>query len=263
MVALRNNFEGGPDGTTITVGNSNQAGTQNPFDLVTLSGTGAVLQYTNVAANNLNRPTAEYVMQMSSGSSTGNMYCRYTAGLGSAHEVWMRFYVFFSSISTNATDLNLCQLRGAGVQQVGVWLRTSTTPYCLQINNNFHVVTTNMTSTPIVAGVWHRVEFHVLSGGSGSGTTGSSNLFLYADPDSDSNTYTDTISQTSQDYWQNTADGFTLGQDYNARANTAATYLSNWEINTTGYPGPAPFRAGLGSPSGNLANPVAIHSDIS
>ena len=235
MVALRNNFEGGPDGTTITVGNSNQAGTQNPFDLVTLSGTGAVLQYTNVAANNLNRPTAEYVMQMSSGSSTGNMYCRYTAGLGSAHEVWMRFYVFFSSISTNATDLNLCQLRGAGVQQVGVWLRTSTTPYCLQINNNFHVVTTNMTSTPIVAGVWHRVEFHVLLGGS----------------------------QTSQDYWQNTADGFTLGQDYNARANTAATYLSNWEINTTGYPGPAPFRAGLGSPSGNLANPVAIHSDIS
>jgi hypothetical protein len=86
-------------------------------------------------------------------------------------------------------------------------------------------------------------------------------MLFYADPGADGITVTDTINQTGN-YTGAIVSNFGLGFSTTHTQTVPTTYYSNWQLNTTGFPGPAPFRQGLGSPMGNLPNPIAIHSDV-
>jgi hypothetical protein len=258
---LNNNFDGGVTGTTITTANSGFNG--DAFTYVTTVNTGS-LKYASVAANGLARPTAEYVLAVSTGTGTSYAACGWDgATLGGLTQFWTRFYIYFSSLVPNTGgDLNIfsghISSSAPGVTLVVDYNSGTTPPYFLGIWNGFSSVWTS-TTTPLVAGAWYRIEFRATL----STTVGTADLFLYAGANVDTTTATEHISQTAQNYGTSSADTASLGMDYFNQINTPAVYFSNWQINNTGYPGPAPFRQGLGSPAGNLANPVAIHSDIS
>lgn len=258
MTRLINNFEGGPDGTTITVANSDQTGTENAFDNLDSSGTGNVLKFKSAAT--LNRPTAEYVMRIATGS-TINVYpdVRWETSMGAQSQIWTRFYVYFTSITSNLRDLNLFTAwTSATTNGVGVYIQNSGAPISFAILNLKTGVITYM-PTVITAGAWHRVEFRATL----SATVGSADLTYYSGDSVDSEDATDTVSITGQNFGSATANRFTLGPDWSYQANMLDTYLSNWELNNTGYPGPAPFRQGLGYPTGNLTNSVAPICDAS
>jgi hypothetical protein len=257
MTRLINNFEGGPDGTTLTVANSDQSGTQDAFDALDSSGTGNVLKF--MSAVNLARPTAEYVLHIATGS-TINVYpdVRWEASMGAQSQIWTRFYVYLTSVSANVRDLNLFSAwTSATSNGVGVYIQNSGSPLSFAILN-FKTSAISYMPTVITAGTWHRVEFRATM----SATVGSADLTYYSGDNVDTTTPTDTVSITGQNFGASTANRFALGPDWSYQANTPDTYLSSWELNNTGYPGPAPFRAGKGVP-GVLTNPMAIHSDIS
>lgn len=258
MTRLINNFEGGPDGTTVTVANSDQAGTEDAFDVVDSSGTGNVLKFKSAAT--LNRPTAEYVLRIATGS-TINVYpdVRWETSMGAQSQIWTRFYLYLTSVSSNLRDLNLFSAwTSATTNGVAVYVQNSGTPSPLAIFNYKAGVSTFM-ATPITAGAWHRVEFRVTM----STTIGSADLTYYSGDNVDTMTPTETLSLAGQNFGASTANRFALGPDVSYQANTPDTYLSNWELNNTDYPGPAPFRQGLGYPTGNLTNSVAPICDAS
>jgi hypothetical protein len=255
MTVLRNNFEGGPDGTTISVANSSQSG-GDPFDQVSTSGTGTVVKY--ASADGLDRPTAEYVMRFATGSSTSVWPgVRYSTSMGSRSQIWTRFYIYLTALSTSpGFDFNIFSATNNSVNYaVAVYVRTTTPPLSLAILNGRNNAT-SVVATPITLSEWHRVEFRATMHTS----TGSADLKYFSGQNVDTDIVTDQVSQTSQNYGATSFEDFKLGSGWTAQANTPNTYFSNWELNDTGYPGPAPFRAGKGYP-GILANPIAIHTD--
>jgi hypothetical protein len=268
MTTLQNNFEGGPDGTTMTVGNSNQSGTQDPFDFARAAGGGVLLQYASANLAGLNRPTAEYVMKISTGSGTATTFpgVGWTSSFGTLSELWARFYVYFTSTATNTNnDLGLLSMYTAASigHGVSVVMGTGTSPN--PVLNHFYIYNHNTSLTSIIstlsrsASTWYRVEFHAIFA---SSATGVADLYIYEGNASDDVTPTASLNLTGQNYGTTSIDTCSLGEDVIYQANTPNTYFSNWELNNTGYPGPAPFRQGLGSPSGNLTNPIAIHTDV-
>jgi hypothetical protein len=195
------------------------------------------------------------------GSNVAGPYVAWTTAVGSQAEIWVRFYFFPSQVvSTNADDLNLLAVANASSLGVGIWLQTSTSPFVLYLQDSAGTPHKVTMTTPLDILVWHRIELHLIMGA----TTGSSDLFLYTYPNADTDiaSYTETISQTGATYGASPATQYILGQGWAIQHNTPDTYFSNWGINTTGYLGPEPFRQGQGSPSGNLANPIAIHTDV-
>jgi hypothetical protein len=263
---LQNNFEGGPDGATMTVGNSNQTGTQNPFDFARAAGTGVLLQYASTAA--LNRPTAEYVMKISTGSGTATTFpgVGWTSSFGTLSELWARFYVYFTSTSSNNNnDMGLLSTYTSANIGHGVSVVMGTATGVSGVLNHFYVYNHNSGLQSIISilsrsiSTWYRVEFHALFAAS---ATSAADLYIYEGVSSDGVTPTASINLTGQDYGTTAIDTCSLGEDIIYQTNTPNTYFSNWEINDTGYPGPAPGRQGLGSPMGNLPNPIAIHTDV-
>lgn len=254
-----NNFSGGPDGTTITTGNSGQYG-DTPFNAVNTSGN--TLQFASVGANNLERPTAEFALRMQTSSSPFNPYVAWTnASLGSQTQMWTRLYVYFSAVSSNSTDLCLLWFSSGGSVDVSsLWIRTSASPFYPYVQaSNSAGATKTLMSTPIAAGEWVRLE---LTSTPSQSFNGINDLYLYQDNNVDTTTYTDHVSQSGLFTSSTSFDTVQLGQSSNfgnGQSNTPATYFSNWEVNNTGFPGPAPFRQGLGVPMNNQPNPIAIH----
>lgn len=256
MTVLTNNFSGGPDGTTISTSNSGQFG-DDAFDAVDATGTGQVTKFASVGAANLNRPTAEYALQVSTGSTVNSPYVEWSTSMGSQAQIWTRFYFYLVSLNnTSLHDLDLFSIStsGGGTDQVSFRIRTTTTPYLFQISNDNSGTLSTLGSTPVVTGEWARIEFR-----STINSSGSADLYYYGGANVDTTTYTDSVSQASQNYGVLSAATFRLGHSNSNLANIPTIYFSNWELNNTGYPGPAPFRQGLGTPSGNLTNPIAIH----
>lgn len=252
---LTNNFDGGPDGVTITTGNSGQYN-NDAFDGVGNTGTGTVIQFANVDVNGLNRQTAEYVMKIATGSTTVTPYVAWST-FGSPVDVYMRFYVYFSSIVSNATDLTLAAMWSASSLTKGtsIGLRTSASPFCLQIVNNSTLAVTNMTTTAITAGVWHRIEYHTHF----STTAGTADIGVYIGANADTDTADDSVTQTGQNYAASSNSAIGMGHLVKFQTNTPPFYVSNIQATVNGYLGPAPFRQGKGVP-GILTNPVSIHT---
>jgi hypothetical protein len=260
MVYVHNNFDGGPNGTTITVANSGQVPGNNPFDLAGSSAQ-AANQYAGATTISV-RPTAEFVcgMQTGTGGSTKPLNA-WTTTVGSLTEVWTRFYFLATQVySTNSVDLNLFAIANASNAGSGVWLQTSQSPFVLMIKESTGSVNDVAMSTVIIPNVWNRIEYHTIMGAG----TGSSDLFLYMNPNADIDLpyYNETISQTSASYGSPPATQYILGQGWGQQLSMPPFYYSNWAISDGGYIGPAPFRQGLGSPMGNLPNPIAIHTDV-
>lgn len=260
-VLLNNNFDGGVTGSQITTSNSG-ADNGNAFTYVSQTNSG-VCQYADVAANGLNRETAQYVMAMSTGATAGpTAYVGWNASsLGTLTTFWTRFYFYVSALSPTGPndDTNLFSAYlTSGVPGVTIFLQCNPAPpYNLYIWNGYSSVQTTMV-TALAAGIWNRVEFTATLGTS----TGSASMSLYQDPNSDGAVPTETISQSGQNYGTSTINTTTLGMDYGSgQNNTPVIYFSNWQMNNSGYPGPAPFRAGKSCP-GILTNPIAIHSDV-
>jgi hypothetical protein len=265
MPTLFNNFEGGPDGTTVTTGNSNQSGTQSPFDIARVGGTGVLLQYASSDLAALSRPTAEYVLKTASGAGTATTFptVAWTSSMGTQAEIWTRFYVYLTSTATNTNnDLGLFSTYTVANAAHGVSVALSTSG---ANKGQFYLYNHNTATTYTQAGLvatantWYRIECHFLLGTS----AGIADLQVFMGVNVDGDVPNVSQSVVSQNFGTTTANIFSLAEDVIYQTNQPNTYFSNWELNTTGYPGPAPFRAGLGSPSGGLTNPVAIHSDIS
>lgn len=257
MVALRNNFDGGTDGVTITTGNSGASG-GNAFDACQGAGSGVAVKFANVASNNLDRQTAEYVMLIDTGSSvTTNPAVAWNAtSLGTNVTMWVRFYVYFSTVGFNSDgELPLfAAYNGSPTNGISVWLEAgSSPPWSFMLLNNGTGLQTIGVVSP-TAGTWNRVEVRTTL----SATVGSTDLYVYMGADADSDTPTEHIIQSSQNYGTTAVNTLALGQGVGFQLNSSPTYYSNWEVNNSGYPGPAPFRPGKGVP-GILTNPVAIH----
>jgi hypothetical protein len=259
MTVLRNNFEGGPHGTVISTSNSGQYG-DNAFNAVDSVGTGQVNQFTSVDVAGLNRPTAEFVYEISTGSTINTPWVQWSTSMGSQTQIWTRFYVYFATLSTTpSNNINLFTVGSTfGYDIVSVSVRSTTSPFYFRIVNEWAGTGTTLGTVSVTAGKWHRIEFRATIGG-----TGSADLFYYGEDAVDSPDYTDSVSQSGQDYGTDPADRFRLGQSVIGLANLPTTRFSNWELNNTGYPGPAPFRAGRGVPAGNMTNPIAPHCGIS
>jgi hypothetical protein len=260
MVSVQNNFDGGTTGTTITTGNSGFNNDAFSYVNASLSG---VLQYASVGANNLNRPTAEYVMAQSTGATAhAKSFVGWNStSLGTITTFYVRFYVYFSAITTNtALDTGLMSsYLTSGFPGVQVNMATDLgAPYQLYIWNNTQSTFAQMT-TGINVGEWNRIEFRATVS---NGSSGTADLYLYAGANADGVIPTEHVSQSGQNYGTNTINTVTIGADYFSQTNTPTIYYSNFQVNTTGYPGPAPYRAGLGTPTGNLTNPIAIHSAV-
>jgi hypothetical protein len=259
MVAVQHNFDGGPNGATITVTNSAQVSGNNPFD-ATGTGGNIKLQYGSLAINGYinSRPTAEYIMGVAVTSGSPRPYVAWLTTVGNQTEIWTRFYFYLTSATPTTNDLCLFAIANASGVAASVWLNVSS--LVLQIQDSAATPNKVNMTTVLDINVWHRIEFHVIMGA----TTGSSNLFLYAYPDTDIDisSYTETVTQTGATYGAPPATQYLLGQALGTQTNLVNTFFSNWALNNTGYIGPAPFRAGLGSPAGGLTNPIAIHSDV-
>jgi hypothetical protein len=255
MTTLKNNFSGGPSGTVITTSNSGQYG-DNSFDFVYNSGSGVVQRFKD--ATGLDRPTAEFVMELSTGSSVPSAApsLEWAASLGTNAEIWTRFYVKFTAVASNARDLNIFTtgVNGSNSNKSVVWILTTGSPITIGVTNA-RTGSGAVSNTPITAGEWHRIEVHVLMGTSG----GLTEVQYYSGDNVDSITMTDSVTHSGQNYGSTSLGVVGLGQWWAYQLNTPTTYFSNWETSTDGWIGPAPFRQGLGSPSGNLTNPVAIH----
>jgi hypothetical protein len=255
MVQLINNFNGGPDSTDISTANSGQQG-DDAFDVVSNAGSTGILKFAGININSLNRPTAEFAMRLADGNQVAQPVVGWGASLGTQAEIWTRFYMYYSTVvTTNASDLNLFSTGTAGVKGVGLFLQTSSTPRVLYLSDHTTpTARTALMATPLVSSQWTRVELHVACDAS----AGSAELYYYANDDVDTDVYTDMVSQTGANYTSSTCDAVYLGQILSQQKNIPNIFFSNWEVNTTGFPGPAPFRAGKGVP-GILTNPIAIH----
>lgn len=258
MVTLSNNFDGGPAGTTVTTVNSGQIPGNDPFDSVDSSGTGTILRFAAAAE----RSTAEYVLETGTGTTATTPHVAWSTSMGAQSTVYARWYAKFTQLPTSTTVNNdncLFMIWSGATHCCSIWLANSAHGTAILGNPGILAspgVTLNPMSAVIDVGKWCRFEFRAVM----STTVGVGELRLYEWPNEDGDTPTDSLTITGQNFGAATGSSFRLGCGNPLQSQTA-TMHSNWELNNTGWPGPAPFRAGKGVP-GIMSNPVAIHTDV-
>lgn len=246
MTVLRNNFDTGPDGTSITVANSDDVPGNDAFDLVGGTGTGVVRQYSAT----FSRPTAEFTAHLTTGSTAGAPNVGWTSSMGSQSQIWFREYVYLSSYPP-VYDMVVFVCDNTVVYNAIIVIRATTG--VLSVSNSPQSVTSPF-STPTPLGAWFRLEGRFQF----SATTGNWELRLFDEADSD--TPIETKTATNWNLGANSSTEFAFGYAINSVANLPDLYLSGLELNNTDWPGPAPFRAGKGVP-GILSTPMAVHGD--
>jgi hypothetical protein len=254
VTVLRNNFDGGPDGTVITTANSGQVPGNDAFDFVQPQGSGMSMQFASAAA--LGRATAEYVMNIATAATSGQLNVIWSTSMGSQTQVWWRYYMYLVALPTATANNPTIFEMDNGAAYGGVLLINKAT-------NSLRVVTgSGATSTfatgavALSAGRWYRIEGRYQAG---TGTSGSCDVRLFDEPDDD--TPAETISLSGVNMGTTSANSFTFGWIFND-VNYPHMYMSGLELNNTDWPGPAPPRLGKGTPAGNLTNPVAIHQSL-
>lgn len=248
---LTNNFNGGPNGAALSTSNTSQDG-DNGFDLVQAS-TGSTLAFADASIAGLNRPTAAFVMNTATPGTGDTAYVAWTSGVGTQTAVWARIYLRWASFASTTANRMLLGIYSSFSAKATVLLQTAASPFTLQLQDSGSTLTTM--ATPLVAGVWNRVELSV------NCTTSTAQLYLFADPNEDAPlaNYTELITQ-SGNYGTSVNELF-LGMAVSYNSVTPNCYYSALGINNTGFFGPAPFRPGAGYP-GVLPTPIAVHSDV-
>jgi hypothetical protein len=244
MALYRNNFSSGPDGTTITVGNSG-AGDDDAFTACYKIGANTILAYDRAP----DRPTAEFVMEASTGAATGQAIVDWSSLALS--QIYVRMYVYFTVLPSafNSPVIFACESTTSTQLVVAVNSAAGNEIFAEESLGTHDVVSTG----GITAGRWFRLEMRFQF----STTTGNGEIRWYDDADSD--TPTETLTFTNWNLGASTVTTAYFGY-FVSHPNVAALRLSGLELNSTGWPGPAPFRPGKGVP-GILSNPIAIHTD--
>jgi hypothetical protein len=250
VTVLENNFDGGPSGTTLTAANSAQGG--DAFDLVLNANiSGAVIRYSATPA----RPTAEYSMELSTGSTSTTPKFNWNTSMGTQTQVWARFYLYYASLPTGnknyvwraespASPTGVCSIVGVEPSTGRLFLA------------NFDATVFVYSTATVVAGSWMRIEARVQP----STTTGNADAWLYKGNDVDTDNVSDTITMSGQNFGAASATNYLYGYT-SPSANLPQMFLSGVGLSSDGPLGPLPFRLGKGSPAGNLSNPIAIHTD--
>jgi hypothetical protein len=248
MVRLKNNFDTGPDGTTITTSNSGLIPGNDGFNIVGGSGAGSVTQYSSA----FSRQTAAYTAHLATAAVSSAPCVGWSTSMGSQSQIWFREYVMWTAYPSGITALTIFECDNGSVYNAFVVLQGTTG--ILTVQNGPQTVTSDFTN-PVALNQWYRLECRFQF----STTTGNWEAQLFDAADSD--TPLETISASGWNLGAASSNSFVFGYAF-GRTNQPDMYISGLELNNTGYPGPAPFRQGLGSPMGNLANPIAVHSDI-
>lgn len=244
MTLLRNNFDGGPDGTTITAANSDDIPGNDAFNTIGgPTGTGVVCQY----SDNFARPTAEFTSYFKTAAVASAPCVGWSTSMGSQNQIYFREYLLYNTaFPTGGEAIFECD-NGA---VYCAFLAMSQTGEISALNSPQTVQ--NVFTTSAILDNWFRLEGRIQF----SATTGNYEIRLYMEADSD--TPTETISATNQNLGAASANNFLFGYAFGA-TNLTPMYVSGLELNNTGWPGPAPFK-NKGVP-GILTNPVAIHVD--
>ncbi len=254
MTVLRQNFDGGPDGTDIRPANTG-VGDNDAIDAYQdSSNADVILKFKD--ATGLNRPTAEFVARMTTGATNYNPSVIWYTSMGAQSQFWMRCYYYFtvrpdnfaSPLLFSALDLGSAQFRcDMGILRSGGAWKLFT--------ENFGGTTYVATSNDIAEDAWFRIEARFQC----STTTGNGEVRLYLEPDADLPDYTESISFSGWNLGGATADYFAFGYTV-ADTNLETMYMSGLALSNEGWIGPQPFRPGKGVP-GVLSTPVAIHND--
>jgi hypothetical protein len=251
MTALNNNFNGGPDSATISTSNSNQFG-DNAFDVVNLSG--GVMSYALFqTADDVGtlRPQTQFLLGLGVSNASSTASVSWSTSMGSQTTFWTRFYIFIANVSANTVNLPLFTAYSGSTREVYAYIRTVSLPHVMVLQDSASILTVG--SVTPAAQTWVRFELGVNT------TTDIATLNMYSGADLDGVTTTDTITQSTGVYAA--CNKFAYGFDLVSGAQPGYM-LSEVQLNNTGYPGPAPWRLGLGSPAGCLTNPIAIHSAV-
>ncbi len=254
MTILYNNLSGGPDGVDITNLNSG-GGEDDAFDTYNNSANvDTILKFKD--ASSLNRPTALYVMRVSTGSTAGAVNAGWYTSMGSQSQIWMRSYNYCQVLpdSTTRPQIFGCfDIAGGGALRYAFGIdKVGSDSLLMTEDGAGHSL---YCTTPIVLQQWWRVEARVQFGS----TTGNGEVRFYAEPDADLPDYTESLTFSNWTLGGTSADFFVYGWVKNL-ANLREMYVSGLALSNEDWIGPAPFRPGKGVP-GILSSPVAIHAD--
>jgi hypothetical protein len=252
MTVVRNNFDGGPHGTTLTAVNSGQVPGNTAFNAVSTVSGATVLAFHDAAL--LGRGTAEFVLKTSTGVTAADNGGMWTTAMGSQTQIWWRQYIQLTMLPTTngmVNDMVIFECDNGSVytgivtidKDDGTLWVVDADPSTLQAN----------TTTALPLNEWVRLEMRIQF----SATVGNWDLQVFLNPESD--TPTETLSRTGWDLNAASANSYMFGSGF-AKAKKPLTYFSGIELNNTGWPGPAPFRPGRGVPNRNLSNCTAIHT---
>lgn len=243
MTVLRNNVDVGPDGTLITVANSDDTG-GDPWDGASTGGGTTTFEYSSDYA----RSTAQYVMHVATGATAANPQVAWSTSMGSQSQFWMRFYVLWPTVPTGGALLFWAHNGVTSGYQIG--LNTGDNRMSVVVGAGVSIPTTGSLS----AGQWIRIEARMQC----STTTANGEVRYFADPDSE--TWDESLAWTNKNSAITTCNQFYYGINQSG-SNQLDTYLSGLALSNVDWLGPAPPRLGKGSPAGNLSNPIAIHTD--
>lgn len=246
MTALYNNFEGGPHGTVLTVGNSSQSG-QDAFDVVSTQAANAILQFKEASA--LGRSNSEFVLHCKTGATSAAEGVGWGTSLGTQTQVWMRMYLRLD-ILPSGLNVAVFECDNGAAFTGSIEIQGIGTPGRIKIWNGLGTVSA-ITTNSIVAGEWCRIEAWFKY----STTVGEAQLQLYLEPDSD--TPSDTVSFSGANSGGANSNSWAFGYPFMG-ANQPNLFLSAIELNNEGWPGSAPFIV-KGVP-GIQPSAVAIHN---
>jgi hypothetical protein len=246
VTVLRNNFDTGPNDATITIANSNDVPGNDGFDIVGGAGTGSITQY----STDFSRATAEFTAHLKSAAVASAPCVVWSTSMGSQSQIWFREYVLWTSYLPGTTARPVFECDNGTVYTSFVVIKGTTGVLAVLDTNQVECVSF---TNGISLNKWYRLECRFQF----STTTGNCELRLYDEPDSD--TPLETITASSRNFGAATANSFAFGYAI-SHTNQPDMYISGLELNNVGWPGPAPFRLGRGSPSGALTNPITVHS---
>jgi hypothetical protein len=244
VTVLRNNFDTGPDGTQISIANSSAVPGNNAFDTVGGTASGTILY-----SANFSRQTAVYTAHLASGATAAAPCVGWSTSMGSQSQIWFREYVLLTAYPPG--DKTVFECDNGTTYNSFIAVLSGTSRFSV-LNSAQSILASAVTS--LTLNQWYRLEGRFQY----SATTGNWELDIYQEADSD--TPTERLSGSNCNFGAASSNSWLFGYAF-SETSSPDLYISGLELNNTGFPGPAPFRQGLGTPSGNLTNPIAIHMD--
>lgn len=218
MVDIRNNFEGGTSGVTVTVANSGGV-SGTALDLVNI-GTGATCAYDNTRAHG-----GTLAVKMATGATAATTFIEWKTGVGTLTTMWGRAYIYMTANLLGQS--RLFEARSATL--VAGTVRIETTGKITAGGTTGTAVTT---VAAVALNQWVRVEWKMIA----SATVGQVEIKLFNN--ADSVTPTETVTSAATLNTKATFDEYKFGPSASV-ATFGPAWLDDIGISPTGYMGPA------------------------